>query len=206
MMKPCLILPRDELKQIIRRRRHLGIDQRDEVWNGVYVMPPPADNEHQDLSWRLTSAIDEACDHRQDIRFLPGIAVTDRADKWRKNFRCPDVAIFLPGNPAEDRKTHWLGGPDFAVEIISPGDRSRKKLDFYAKVGVRELLLVEREPWRLELYRALDGKLERAGLLEPGSTGSILSDVLSVSFRLLANTPRPQIEVMRPSDRQVWIV
>jgi Uma2 family endonuclease len=205
-MKPCLILPRYELKRIIRRRRHLGIDQRDEVWNGVYVMPPPADNEHQELSWRLTWAINEACDHRQDIKFLPGIAVTDRADKWTKNFRCPDVAVFLPGNPAEDRKTHWLGGPDFAVEIISPGDRSRKKLDFYAKVGVRELLLVEREPWRLELYRALDGKLLRAGLLEPGSAESILSEVLPVAFRLLPNTPRPRIEVMRTSDRQVWIV
>ncbi len=98
-----------------------------------------------------------------------------RPSDWTKNYRCPDVLVFLPGNPAEDRGTHWLGGPDFAVEIMSRGDRSRKKLDFYAKVGVRELLLIDRRPWKLELYRRHDDRLELAALLEPGSPQSITS-------------------------------
>ena len=62
------------------------------------------------------------------IRIFPGCNVSDRPKRWKKNYRCPDVAVFLPGNPAEDRETHWFGGPDFAVEILSPYDRSREKL------------------------------------------------------------------------------
>lgn len=205
-MKPALILPRQELKRIIRRRRRLGIDRRDEVWNGVYVMPPDADNEHQSLSTLLSWAIIEGLGRRRDVIVLAGANISDRADKWTKNYRVPDVAVFLPGNKAEDRRTHWLGGPDFAVEVVSPDDKSRKKLDFYAKVGVRELMLLDREPWRIELHRAIEGKLVRIGLLQPGSAESISSEVLPLSFRLLASSPRPTIEVTRDSDRQVWIV
>jgi Uma2 family endonuclease len=52
--------------------------------------------------------------------------VTDRHDNWQKNFRCPDVVAFLKGNPAQNRDTHWLGGPDFAIEIVNPYDRARE--------------------------------------------------------------------------------
>ena len=79
--------------------------------------------------------------------FFPGCNVSDQPERWKRNYRCPDVAVFLPGNPAEDRGTHWYGGPDFAAEVHSRFDRSRKKFGFYAKVGVRELLLVDRHPW-----------------------------------------------------------
>ena len=88
-----------------------------------------------------------------DARIFAWLQRERPAKTWQKNYRCPDVAVFLPGNPAEDRQTHWYGGPDFAVEIMSRHDRSREKFDFYFKVGVRELLLVDRRPWRLELYR-----------------------------------------------------
>ena len=88
------------------------------------------------------------------FKVFAGCNVSDQPKRWKRNYRCPDVAVFLPGNPAEDRKTHWFGGPDFAVEIISRFDRSREKFGFYKSVGVRELLLVDRHPWALELYRA----------------------------------------------------
>ena len=93
---------------------------------------------------RLASAIIEALGDARTCSVFPGATSAIAPTNWTKNYRCPDVAVFLPGNPAEDRETHWLGGPDFAVEIVSRDDRSRKKFDFYAKVGVRELLLVDR--------------------------------------------------------------
>ena len=73
--------------------------------------------------------------------------MSSRSQRWKRNFRCPDVAVFLPDNPAEDRKTHWFGGPDFAVEIQSPFDRSREKFGFYAKVGVACWMFVTCRPW-----------------------------------------------------------
>ena len=37
-------------RRLIRQRRARGIDKRDEVWEGVYIVSPPPDDDHQDLS------------------------------------------------------------------------------------------------------------------------------------------------------------
>ena len=109
-----------ELARLIRERRECGGDRYDEVWDGVYVMSPLADNEHQELGVDLSAVMKLATGFDKRIRIFAGCNVSDRPRRWNKNYRCPDVAVFLPGNPAEDRGTHWFGGPDFAVEILSP--------------------------------------------------------------------------------------
>lgn len=115
-----------ELKRLIRQRRHSGGDLWDEVWNGVYVMPPLADNEHQRLGLELAIDIRNVLGPDERIQLFAGCNISDQPKRWRRNYRCPDVAVFLPGNSAEDRGSHWFGGPDFAVEIISRFDRSRE--------------------------------------------------------------------------------
>jgi Uma2 family endonuclease len=142
----------------------------------------------------------------EEARILPGANLTDQVEDWTKNYRCPDVVVFLPGNPAVDRETHWLGGPDFAIEVVSPGDRSRKKFPFYERVGVRELLLVERRPWRLELYRASEGKLELVGASRPTASEILKSDVVPISMRLVARSPRPRIEVTQTTRGESWLI
>ena len=42
-----------DLAHLIRERRECGGDRYDEVWDGVYVMSPLADNEHQQ-TWTST--------------------------------------------------------------------------------------------------------------------------------------------------------
>ncbi len=158
-----LVLDRANLRELIRDRRARGIDRFDEVWNGVYVMSPDADNEHFDVAGELIFVIKSALPDPKAVRVHSGANITDRTDDWTKNYRCPDMAVFLPGNPARDMRPTGIGGPDFAVEILSPDDRSRKKFGFYAKVGVRELLLIGRKPWLLELYRLEDGELKLVG-------------------------------------------
>jgi Uma2 family endonuclease len=93
-------------------------------------MSPIADNDHQWISFRLADALLDAMRRIEEARILPGANVTDQVENWTKNYRCPDVVVFLPGSPAVDRETHWLGVPDFAIEVVSPGDRSRKKFPF----------------------------------------------------------------------------
>src|SRR4051794_6469068 len=117
---PLLILDRVKAKQLIRQRRRTGADRKDEVWDGVYVMSPEADNQHQFLTGKFVSVFDQALGGLAGIRVFPSINISDREKGWRKNYRCPDVAVFLPGNPAQDCGTHWFGGPDFAVEVLSP--------------------------------------------------------------------------------------
>jgi Uma2 family endonuclease len=197
-----------ELKRLIRQRRTTGADRFDEVWDGVYVMAPLADNEHQSLGLNTAIALKDALDSVENVQIFAGCNVSDRpAKRWKWNYRCPDVAVSLPSNPAQDRKTHWFGGPDFAAEIISRFDRSREKFGFYRSVGVRELLLVDRYPWGLELYRRdeIDWTLAgRSTLVAPGK--GILSNVLNVSFRLVVGRARPQIEITRKKPSRTWLV
>ena len=146
-------------------------------------------------SWRSTSRNVLGQDER--IQIFAGCNVSDQPKRWRTNYRCPDVAVFLPGNPAEDRGSHWFGGPDFAVEILSRFDRIREKFGFYAKVGVRELLLVDRRPgdWSsTEDENDLGtGRANRTSD-EPESSRS---QVLPLTFRLISGQTRPRIEVAR---------
>jgi Uma2 family endonuclease len=204
MTMAALVLDRYLEKDLIRKRRATGADRHDEVWNGIYMMSPEADNNHQTIGLHLSVAFISATDRVDGAQAFHGCNVTDLPEKWRKNFRCPDVAVFLPGNPAVDMETRWFGGPDFAVEIISPGDRSRKKFGFYAKVGVRELLLIGRKPWSLELYRLSDGELKPVDKISPSLSESMTSEVLPISLRLLPGDPRPTIEVTQTEDARLW--
>lgn len=193
-------------EQLIEQRRAAGADRYDEVWEGVYVMAPLANDEHQDLvtgiSAKLRSAIQE--ESRGLVR--AGANISDRRQDWTYNYRCPDVVVFLNETRAENCDTHWYGGPDFAVEIVSPGDRTREKLDFYAKVGTRELLIVDRDPWALELYRLEDGKLVQAGRSTTDDATVLDSRVLPLTWRLVSGEKRPQIEIAHTDGRQQWIV
>ena len=52
-----LILDPARIEDIIRQRQDLGIDHHDEVWDGVYVMPPLANNPHQVLVSRFNTIL-----------------------------------------------------------------------------------------------------------------------------------------------------
>lgn len=196
-----------ELKRLIRQRRRFGGDRYDEVWDGVYVMAPLADNQHQSLGLKLAIALSDALSPIKAIQIFNGCNVSDQPERWKRNFRCPDVAVFFPGNPAQDRKTYWYGGPDFAVEVMSRFDKSRKKFGFYKSVGVRELLLVDRHPWALELYRVEAGDWALVGRAALETNGeAIPSTVLGLMFQLIPGVDRPQIEIVREQPRKTWIV
>lgn len=186
-------------------REASGADRYDEVWEGVYVMAPLADNEHQDLQFELAAAIKYALESPTLARIHTGANVSDREANWKSNYRIPDVVVVLPNGAARDCGTHWCGGPDFCVEIASPSDRSRDKLDFYAQIGVRELLLIDRDPWALELYRLSGRRLELVGRSDVGKPDALISTVLPVSFRLAAGTNRPAIEVAHRDGVLRWL-
>jgi Uma2 family endonuclease len=193
-------------KKMIRQRRLRGIDQKDEVWEGVYVMAPPPNDEHQEFISDLGTVFTLAIRWSGLGLVRPGVGITDREEGWTKNFRVPDISVFLNGTTAINKGSHWYGGPDFAVEIISDHDRSREKFDFYAKVGVKELLLVDRDPWALELYRLHDGVLNLVGKSDLTSRVILNSQVIPLSFQLANGESRPTITILHSDGLQRWSV
>jgi Uma2 family endonuclease len=192
-------------RQLMRRRHAWGVDRYDEVWDGVYIMNAMPNNQHQDLVMRLASICQYLIFDAGLGRVHPGCNVTDRPIKWRQNYRCPDVAVFLSGTKAVDKGSHWFGGPDFAIEIVSPQDRSREKLDFYAKVNTHELLIVDRDPWSLELYRLAEGALALVGRSTLEQPELLKTEVTPLTWRLIPGEDRPMIEVIDTSGTQRWL-
>ena len=76
----------------------------------------------------------------------PGTNISDRNEGWKQNYRGLDVAVFLNNSTAINRRTLWQGGPDLAVEIANPRDQTWEKIEFYASVGTRELIIIDRVP------------------------------------------------------------
>ena len=179
---------------LLKDRRASGQDLYDEIWDGDYVFMPLPGTEHQDIVHGVEVDI-AICLRERGVRarIQPGANVTDRPDDWTKNFRCPDVVVYLADNPAEDRGSHWLGGPDVALEILSEGDLTLDKLPFYAAVGVRELFVLDRDPWVLTLYRLTDGVLKKAAAAEPGGP-PVRSEALNLDWSLTPGD-RPTIKI-----------
>jgi len=191
-------------EHIIAERRASGADRYDEVWEGVYIMTPLANNEHQKLITGITTVLATVVQWEELGTVFPGINVSDREDDWIKNYRCLDVAVYLNDTQAENCETHWYGGPDFAVEIISPNDHAREKLEFYAKVNTRELLIVDRDPWALELYRLQDKQLVLAAKSTLDDSAVLNSEAVPLSWQLLPGDKRPKIKVAHTDGKQRW--
>jgi len=201
-----VVLDRLAAGKILHQRRESGNDRWDEVWDGVYMLMPNPNIEHQDIATALSAVLWAVIGLPGRGKVYQGVNVSDRLDDWTKNYRYPDVAVYLEGNPAEAKGAFWYGGPDFAVEIISPDDRARDKLGFYAAVGVRELLLLDRDPWTLELFRRQGPEWVLAGTSRPDQPEVLASEVVPLRFRLLPGDPRPLIEVTRADGSQTWTV
>lgn len=201
-----LITDTDFAEKLIAQRRAHGTDRYDEVWEGLYVMAPMPNDEHQDIVNEFGFVLTATIVRTGLGKVRPGINISDRDEDWEHNYRCPDVVVFLNDTKAINRDTHWVGGPDFAVEIASYKDRTRDKLDFYAKVETRELLLVDRHPWALELYRLDGAKLALVGKSTPADSKVLVSQVVPLSWQLVAGEKRPQIAVVHSDGKQKWMI
>ncbi|WP_435010014.1 Uma2 family endonuclease [Tundrisphaera lichenicola] len=177
---------------------------RDEVWDGIYVMSPLANIEHQIIGQKLWMVFEETLPFAGGGLAINGFDLSDRVEGWKANDREPDVGVYLAGNPARNCDTHFCGGPNLAVEILSPNDLARRKLDFYAKVNTKELLIVDRQPWALELYRLIDGFLILIGASTPQNSTLLTSQALPLTFRLVPGESRPTIEIVRADGGQTW--
>jgi Uma2 family endonuclease len=201
---PTLINDPEVEREFRAQRKRQGLDKYDEVWDGVLVVPALPNTEHQVLVQKLSLPFCAVIDWDRGGLVAPGVNVTDQRKDWTKNYRCPDVVVRLPGGRAVDRGSNWLGGPDFLVEIVSPSDDPLLKFDFYAKVKAQEVMVIDRDPWALELYQLRRGKLRLAGRSDLANPAVLASGVLPLTFQLRDGTPRPVVVVSHTGTGQTW--
>ncbi|OHB68039.1 MAG: hypothetical protein A2V70_13230 [Planctomycetes bacterium RBG_13_63_9] len=171
------------------------------------MMTPMPNTEHQCLVARLTSILLEVVGGPELGIVCPGVNLSHgNIDDWTQDYRVPDVAVLLHDGPGEDCDTHWCGGVDFLIEVTSPDDRTREKIPFYSRLGVAELLLVDRQSWTLELYRQQAGQLTLVGRSHAEAPDPLASNKVPLTFQLVSADPRPQIQVKHVGTGRNWLV
>jgi len=164
--------------QELAQRRLTGIDRFDEMWEGVLHMAPAPMYEHQ----RIVSAIDRfaggLCERRGRGVLAVQINVFDDTSP-KPDYRIPDFTFIASGREhIIAREGTRGGGPDAVIEIRSPEDETYEKFPFFAKLGVREVIVIDRDTKRPEVYR-LAGSQYIAVQIDAHRT---MSEVLGVRF------------------------
>ena len=150
-----------EFEALLERRRRLGQDLFDEVWEGVLHMNPAPHSQHGRLEWQLAGILGPLA-ASAGLRALGQFNLGEEGD-----YRVPDGALVRPGPDAV-----YLPTAALVLEIVSPGDESWNKLEFYAARGVEELLIVDPQEkvvsW-MGLERGEYHHLKRSQLIDLGA-------------------------------------
>ena len=152
--------PPAEFKALLERRRQLGQDRFDEMWDGVLHMNPAPSYEHQRISQQLAVILDPLARAAGLEAVIGGVNI-GTAD----GYRIPDGSLHRPGSGGT-----YLSTAALALEIVSPGDETWDKLAFYASRRVDELLIVDPQERRVDwLGLGPNGEyapLDTSGLIE----------------------------------------
>lgn len=151
-----------EFEALLERRRHLGQDVFDEVWEGVLHMNPAPSGRHARIEAQLLSV----------LRVPATVAELTVVGQF--NLGVDEHDYRVPDGGLHRKFTDRVFYPTAAlvIEIVSPGDESWEKLGFYAAHGVDELLMIDPQEKTVS-WLGLDGgeykQLERSRLVELGA-------------------------------------
>ena len=91
----------------------------------------------------------------------------------------PDQAYFVGDAPPQT----FNPSAEIVVEIVSPGDESRLKYEFYFRIGVAEVVIVDPE------YRTVEWLVRDSSGFRPTEHSNLL-DVSTTVLTELINWPR----------------
>lgn len=127
--------------------------ERAELIDGkIYYMAPPSWR-HQQLSGKLYQKIANYIDSKDgkcEVLAAPFSVFLNEDDI---NYFEPDISVICDLSKLDDNGCH--GAPDWVIEIVSPGSKSRDymtKLFKYRIAGVREYWIVDAEKQRIMVY------------------------------------------------------
>jgi Uma2 family endonuclease len=150
-----------EFEALLERRRRLGQDVYDEVWDGVLHMNPVPAGRHGQIDRQLALIL-------TPLARAAGLTSTGTFNLGSEgDYRVPDGGLHR-----DWRDQVWYRTADLVIEIVSPDDETWNKLDFYAPHGVEELLIVDpaqRTVSWMGLERGEYQHLKRSRLIELGA-------------------------------------
>lgn len=199
MRAVLLEVPEGELT----RRRRLGLDRHDEMWEGVLHMAPAPTYGHQRMVDRLLLFLVPFLERSGRGVLVSGINVFGGKEQ-PDDYRIPDLTFVAAGRERILRDEGVRdGAPDAVIEIRSPGDETYEKLPFFAGLGVREVIVIGRDNKVPEVFR-LAGTQYLA--VATDRDGYVASETLGVRFRLeIAATPRLIVEADTPAEGRTEI-
>lgn len=166
----------DAPAELLEERARLGLDVRDEMWEGVLHMVPPTTTGHQLFASDLLVAIRSILGETARVGLEAGVRAPGSG---LTSYRVPDLFV-VRTERAEILRSFVEGAPDLAVEIRSPGDESLEKLPFYARLGVPEVLIIERDTKEPRLFRLAGAEYLS---VSRDRDGKLLLDGLDLAFR-----------------------
>lgn len=152
-----------ELQELREYRERHDLDRRDEVWEGVLHMNPIPTGEHQYMLQQLAELLGPLA-RRAGLVLLTNEFGLGRQGK--SNFRVPDGGLHRALPRGVYQSTAAL-----VIEVVSPGDESWKKFDFYAAHDVDEVLIIDHKERGVHWFALRDGEYEpvqRSALIELG--------------------------------------
>ena len=132
-MRTVVLGPRPpELEALIQRRRALGQDRFDEVWEGDYHMVPGPHFRHAAVDSELAVLL------RTPAQRAGLVPVSSTNVGRAEDFRVPDQLLLR--DPADEA---YQATAAMVIEILSPDDETFEKFGFYAEHGVEEILVAD---------------------------------------------------------------
>ena len=162
-----------ELEEYMAKRARLGLDRRDEVWEGEYHMSPAPNRRHADLEAQLGELLGPRA-RAVGLRPYGNLNIGEK-----ENYRIPDRSFIDPTVEGDI----YLPTATVVVEILSQDDDTYKKFSFYATRGIAEILVIDPAKRTVQWFVRAEASAET--LAEPfiEATASV---VLGLSSETLA--------------------
>lgn len=141
--------------EVLAERERLGLDGRDEVWNGILHMNPPPSNEHSRVQHELFLCLHPLV-RQAGLEVRMELGLFNPAYPTPFDFRVPDLTVF---RPEISTRRGADGAAEMAIEVRSPGDDSFKKLPHYDAMGIGEVVIAHRDSTWVRHWTRVDGRL-----------------------------------------------
>jgi Uma2 family endonuclease len=169
--------PPPELQQLVQRRRSLGLDRFDEVWEGNRHLVPVPGLGHAYIEREVARVLRPFAD-------ATGLIETGPFNLGRaSDFRVPDGG-YHRSMPQADAL--YVATAALVVEVLSQDDETHEKLPFYAAHGVEEVIVVEPASRTVRILAFADGYED---LADPSTAPRTRPAVRPARLRL--RRPRP---------------